>query len=153
MNRSYSKAKGVDQRANGSLDQRDHQMARTIRVLSVGPVDRGSMVHDVLLEGPRFRLSIATDYRELWAIHEHEDCQLAILHNTLAPFELEDASKFIRHRWPHARILVIRAGEDFLEDALYDDRVIPTVAREILFMTIEQLTAGWHEGRSGDGRL
>jgi hypothetical protein len=128
-------------------------MTSPIRVLSVGSVDRGSMVHDALLEGPGFLLSIATDYSGLRAMPEPEDFQVAILHNTLDSFELDDACRLIRHQWPHARILVIRAGEDFLEDALYDDRVIPTVAREVLLMSIDQLTARWHEGRTRDERL
>ena len=37
-------------------------MAAAINVLSVGPVDHGSMVHDALLDGSNFRLTIATDY-------------------------------------------------------------------------------------------
>jgi hypothetical protein len=118
-------------------------MIRAIHVLSVGSLDLGSMVHDALLEGPGFQVSIAMGYLDLCAMHEHGDFQLAILHNTLESFELEDACRFIRHRWPRARILVVRAGEDFLEDALYDDRVIPPVVREILIATFKQLTATW----------
>lgn len=38
---------------------------------------------------------------------------------------------------------MIRGGEDFLEDALYDDRVIPPVVWEILIATFKQLTASW----------
>jgi hypothetical protein len=148
-----NQAKGVDENANGSQGQRGIRMEETIRVLSVGSVDRGSMVHDALLEGPGFWLSIATDYWGLLATGEQEDFELAILHNTLDSAELEDACRWIRHQWPHARILVVRAGENFLEDYLYDDRVISTVAQDVLFMTIEQLAARLHAGRSADERL
>jgi hypothetical protein len=110
------------------------------------------MVHDALLEGPGFHLSIATGFLDLWAVQKHGDFQLAILHQTLTSPDLEDACRFIRHHWPQTRILVIRGGEDFLEDALYDDRIIPNVAREVLLATIEQLTAAQHEGRNGNGR-
>jgi DNA-binding response OmpR family regulator len=110
------------------------------------------MVHDALLEGSGFHLSIATGYLDLWAVHEHGNFQLAILHQTLTSPDLEDACRFIRRQWPHARILVVRAGQDFLEDALYDDQLFPDVDREVLLATIKVLTATWHEGRSGNER-
>jgi hypothetical protein len=135
-----------------ALNQRASRSPKTTRVLSVGSIDRGSMVHDASLEGPEFRLSIATDYWGLRTILEPEDLQVAILHDTLDSFELDDACRLIRQRWPHARILVIRTSEDVLEDALYDDRVIPPVVRKILIATIKQLTATWHEGRPGNER-
>jgi hypothetical protein len=86
-------------------------------------------------------------------MHEHEEYHIAVLHQTLASPELEEACRFIRHQWPHAGILVVRTGEDFLEDALYDDRVIPDVAEEVLLATIKQLTSRWSGGRHGNGRL
>jgi hypothetical protein len=102
------------------------------------------MVHDALLDGPNSRLSIAPDYRMLWVIPKQESIQVVILHNTLSLFELDDASRFIRRRWPHARILVLRRGEGFLDDALYDDRLAPTVVPEVLLTAIERLAGGWH---------
>lgn len=153
MNKFCNEANAFNEITHGSLDKQNLQSTKTIRVLSVGAVDQGNMIHDALLKGPGFHHLIATDYRELWAMRKQEDFQLAILHNTLVSFELRESSQFIRLQWPHARILVIRTGEDFLDDALYDDRVIPIVTKEVLLMTIEQLTAGWHERRSRDGRL
>jgi len=76
-----------------------------------------------------------------------------ILHNTLSSFELEDASRFIRRRWPHARILVLHSGEGFLEDALYDERVALTVAPGVLLAAIERLAGGWQGQRSQDAEL
>jgi hypothetical protein len=125
-------------------------MEKTIHVLSVGPVDYGSVVHDALLKGPKFRLSIATDYRELWVIPKQELIQVAILHNTLSAFELEDASRFIRQQWPNARILIIRRGVGSLDDALYDDRLAPNAAPELLLFAIERHTGKGHEWRYGD---
>jgi hypothetical protein len=89
----------------------------------------------------------------LWAIPKQESIQVVILHNTLSSFELDDASRFIRRCWPHARILVVRQGEDFLDDALYDVRVVSNVDREVLLATIECLIAGWHEWGSRDAEL
>jgi hypothetical protein len=145
MNRLSTVGKGIGETAIGSLDVREVQMPKTIHVLSVGPVDFGSIVHDALLDGPNSRLSIAPDYRMLWAIPKQESIQVVILYNTLSSFELDDASRFIRRRWPHARILVVRHGEEFLDDALYDVRVVSNVDRQVLLATIECLIAGWHE--------
>jgi hypothetical protein len=78
----------------------------------------------------------------LWEIPKEESIQVAILHNTLSPVELEDASRFIRRRWPHARILVLRRGVGLLDDALYDERVAPTVTPEVLLAAIEWLAGG-----------
>jgi hypothetical protein len=93
---------------------------------------------------------VATGSRELWLLPKHVDVDAAILHCTLSSLELEDASRFIRRQWPSARILVIRAGSEFLDDALYDDRVLPAVASQVLLPTIERLTGRRREGITGE---
>lgn len=145
MNKLCGVANFANENAIGTVSRRHTQMAVSIHVLSVGPVDRGSMVHDVLLQVPNFRLSIATDYRELWVIPKQGAIHLVILHNTLSTFELEESCRFIRQQWPHVRILVVRRGEGFLDDELYDDRVEPTVTPEILLTAIERLIGERHE--------
>lgn len=127
--------------------------AKDIHVLSVGPVDHSFLVHDALLEVPNSRLSIATDYRELWVIPKQEAIHLIILHNTLSSFELEEVCRFIRQQWPHAKILVVRRGEGFLDDELYDDRVRPTVTAEVLLTTIGRLIGERHVWRFGNAEL
>jgi len=119
----------------------------------VGPVDHSFVVHDVLLEVPNSRLSIATDYRELWEIPKQLSIHVVILHDTLSSFELEAACQLIRRGWPQARILVVRRGEDFLDDALYDYRVLPTEAVEVLLTTIERLIGERVERRFGNAEL
>jgi hypothetical protein len=81
---------------------------------------------------------------------EAERVDAAILHSTLTPLELDDASRLIRRRWPAARILVIREGSEFLDDALYDDRVFPTIVSEILLPAIERLLGTRHDATTGD---
>jgi hypothetical protein len=147
MNRLSDVAVGANEHAIGTLDPGHSRMDAAIHVLFVGPVDRGSFVYDALLDGPSFRLTIATNYQELWKMPTQESIRVAILHNTLSSFELEAACRLIRRRWPHARILVVSRGESFLEDPLYDDRVAPTLAPELLLTTIERLTGAWHECR------
>jgi hypothetical protein len=150
MNRLCDVTTFAHDNAIRTLDREHPGVAKTIHVLSVGSVDRGSVVHDTLLDEASFRLTIATDYQKLWGMPTQESIHVAILHNTLSSFDLEAAGRLIRRRWPHARILVVSSGESFLEDALYDDRVEPTAAQEVLLTTIERLTGGWHEWRSRD---
>ena len=127
---------------SGTLGQTHFQMAQTIHVLSVGPVDCGSMVHDALLDKASFRLTIATDYRKLWGIPAQESFHVAVLHDAFSTFELEAACRLIRQRWPHAKILLVSRQESSLDDGLYDDRA-PTAAPDLLGTTIERLAGGW----------
>jgi len=122
-----------------------------IEVLSVGQPEPGSLVREALRGATRFRLSTARDYRELWLASKYQAIHLAILHKSLGPFELEEAGQLIRRRCPHVAILVIRKGEGFLEDALYDDRVVPPVTPEGLLATIQKLANRVDAWRLPDG--
>jgi hypothetical protein len=141
MNRLLDVAKGTNESAIRTeiLDRTHIRMPKTVHVLSVGPVDCGSTVHEALLDRASFHLSIATDYRKLWGIPAHESIHVAILHNALPSFELEAACRLIRQRWPHAKILLVSRAEISLDDGLYDDRA-STAAPEVLLTTIERLT-------------
>ncbi len=153
MNSLRKVVKSDNGNAIASLDRRDVLRIKTIHVLSVGPVDRGNFVHDALLELANFRLSIATDYSRLWAIPKHERIHAVVIHCTFSLSELKDSCRLIRRRWPHAGILVVHQGEGFLDDALYDDRVAPTVAPEVLLTTIERLTEEEDWRRFGNAEL
>jgi hypothetical protein len=153
MKRPGKGTNGIEESPIGSPDRTVLQMAKTIHVLFVGPLAHGNMVHDVLLEIPSFHLAIATDYQELWAISQQEPIDVILLHNSFSSSELEDSCRFIRQRWPHAGILLIHRGESFLEDALYDDRVVPNVAAEILRSKIQQLNGRRQRWRSEDVEL
>jgi hypothetical protein len=153
MNISH-KTIGEDGRiTNRSLGLEELWRAETFHILSVGPVDHNFVVHDVLLEAPNLRLSIVADYRELWEFPKQQAIHVVILHDTLSSFELEAACQLIRRAWPQAGILVVRSGEDFLDDALYDDRVMPAEAPEVLLTTIERLIGERHERRFGNDEL
>ena len=62
-----------------------------------------------------------------------------ILFESLSQFELEETGRFIRHHWPRSKILVLRNGEDFLDDPLYDERVPVDISDHDLIETIETL--------------
>jgi len=150
LNRLCNVTNSVDEEAIGSLSRKRLRIPKAIHVLAVGPMDCGSMVHDALLEGPNWRLTIATESQELSVIPDEASIQVAILDNTLSEFELEDASLLIRQRWPLAKILLIGTGEGSLDRSLYDDCVAPIAAPEFLLSAIERLAAGWYEWRSGN---
>lgn len=145
MNRPCDVAQGANENAirTGALDRTHIRMSKSIHVVSVGPVDCGSMVHDALLGRTSYHLSIATDYRKLWEMSAQESIHVAVLHDTLSSFELEAVCRLIRQRWSSAKILLVAKGESLLDDGLYDDRA-PTAAPDVLLTTIERLTGVWH---------
>jgi hypothetical protein len=81
----------------------------------------------------------------MYAIPQQNDFDIAILHHTLSRLEVRNTSEYIRRRWPHAKILVISAEMDFLDDPLYDEWVPPGQSPGALLAMIEQLTGGAKE--------
>jgi hypothetical protein len=109
-----------------------------VRVLFVGPQRAGDVVYDELAEGLNSAL-LASDHSKLSLYPIQEPIRLAVLHHRLSSYQLEYATRTIRHRWPRARILVLREGEDFLDDALYDDRLVPPTCPGVVLSTIQHL--------------
>lgn len=95
------------------------------RVLSVGRLNEDVLIREP--RDPRFCFSHANDYLELWSLSRGHTYDAVILHNSLGCFELEEAARLVRRRWPSAMILLIRSGEITLEDPLYDQRLRPPV--------------------------
>ncbi len=121
-----------------------------IHILSVGRIEPGTVMRDAFLGARHFRVSFVHDYRELWISSKQHDVHAAILHNSLCSFELTEAARLVRGRWPDAKILIIRSGQVSLDRALYDRRLHPSVRREVLVQQIDSLIHGTHEGgRSG----
>jgi hypothetical protein len=134
------------QEASGTLTQIRPQKRRhlpeMIHVLAVGRLDRSCPSRDVLFDETRIWPSIAVDYidyRELWTRSGEEIIHVFVLCEALARLELEEATRFIRQQWPRTRILVIVDGEDFLDDPLYDDRILPRDPPHVLVTAIERL--------------
>jgi hypothetical protein len=84
-------------------------------------------------------LSVAAKYQDLFQTEMNQGCEVAVLHQTLSQKELIEAAHFIRRRWPTARILIVRPEEWWIEDALYDDRVVPDSNPELLLSAVERL--------------
>jgi hypothetical protein len=108
------------------------------RVLLVGRADY-SKIFDCLLSFTDFRFSLVADYRGLWAAPPMETLQLAILFDSLHSFELEASCRLIRRKWPKARILIFRSRMESLDKSLYDVRLAPNVAPQMLQATTLKL--------------
>jgi hypothetical protein len=142
----------VGKDAGTSVHPDEFSSPKRNHVLIVGSIESNNVVRCALLGEPNLTISIVADYRELWTIPNQEIIHLVILNVTLTTFELEASSRLIRQRWPRARILVVRHGEGFLEDALYDDRVRVGDTQEVLRGRIGRLLVSQFEKSRQDAR-
>ncbi len=124
---------------------------RPIQLLSVGRIDATHLSSAALCNEPNFAISVARDYRELWLQSKEETIEIALLHNSLCSFELEEAARLVRCRWPKAKILIIRFGEVHIDRAVYDDCLQPSVNSEGLIQRIFSLARSLNEGRHTRG--
>jgi hypothetical protein len=116
-------------------------MITTLDVLSVGPLNSNNFVRDVLLSRTKCRLFAVASVWDLSAILAPGEVDVAILHDTLSPGELRSCAVYIRHHWPAAKILLIHAQVDILDDPMYDERMSPDLSAETLLSMIERLAA------------
>lgn len=117
-------------------------MKPILHVLSFGlsvPLD---MAYGALLLGCQCELTIVRDYRELYAIPTNEHYEIAVLGEHLSKERLTDAAQLIRRSWPCAAILVVSAQPSVIEDALYDNRVSPSLDRAMLITEVCRLARG-----------
>jgi hypothetical protein len=79
----------------------------------------------------RKRLLCNTSYRvhavrtpcEVFEIQPEDDPHIVLLSDALGEHQLNAVAEYARHRWPHARILIIGESTPALEDHLYDETV------------------------------
>jgi hypothetical protein len=62
-----------------------------------------------------------------------------VLLASLSEKEFVETAVFVRKRWPLARILIVRLEEWWIDDALYDERVVPDINPLSLLLAIERL--------------
>lgn len=153
MSRLTNSARSAHASAIGYLNGSEIPRPSALHLLSVGPPESACILHDALFDRQNWRMTIAIDARELWVIPAQQSIHVAVLHCALSTLELEEACMTIRRRWPMARILVIREGEGFLDDGMYDDRQMPYTAPHLLLRAMERLAAESRERRPGDLRM
>jgi hypothetical protein len=125
---------------------------RTIHVLSVGRIETDRLICGALLDSPDFRVSFVHDYRDLWIGSRQQVVDAVVMHNTLCSFELAEAARLVRNRWPNAKILIIRSGEVSIDRVLYDRRLHPPVEQHILIEQIRLLSDSLREGENSGNR-
>ena len=116
-------------------------MITILDVLSVGPFYSNSFVRDVLLSRAKCRLIAATSVLDLYAIPASGKVDVAILHSALSSCELRSCAVYIRHHWPAAKILLLHAQVEILDDPMYDERMLPDSSEESVLSMIERLAA------------
>jgi hypothetical protein len=111
-----------------------------LRVLFVGPVDRCIIIRNAFLQLGRCRVTAVTSYLGLFLdIPRKESFDLVMIQQMSSLHEFLDSSAYIRRTWPCAKILVICAEAEVLDDPLYDDWVAPSHSLEVLLATIDRL--------------
>ena len=126
-------------------------LCEPVHLLFVGQGESDLSWNKVIEDVPGFKVSLVADCRDLWLLPDCGAPDIVVLLPALSLSELDDASRFIRQRWSGVRILVVREGENFLEDALYDDRVFPRESADVLFSRIFQLARQIDFWRFEDG--
>lgn len=113
-------------------------MKSSLRILSIGVAEPMHVASDIFLRQHRCELT-AADYRELYALPTEETWEVAVLYHSLSQNEIRESAHFIRRQWPKARILIVHSGTPCMDDALYDDRVVPGVNPEELLAVVDRL--------------
>lgn len=90
-----------------------------------------------LLLGRPCEIRRVLQHAELDAIRATEEYDAVVLGEALSKDNLNGAAQLIRRRWPRATILAVSAEPLDMDDALYDDRVLPgyngrTLVAEVL---------------------
>jgi hypothetical protein len=114
-------------------------MKSSLRILSIGVMEPLRVAYDIYLRQHRCELATATDYRELYALPTEEKWEVAVLYYSLSQDEMRESAHFIRRRWPKTRILIMHAETPRMDDALYDDRVVPGVNPDVLLAVVDRL--------------
>ena len=127
----------------------------SIHIVCVGKCRPQHFIYNEILDIPGFTVSTVLDYREL-STAVLDMPAIVLTHDSRGAIEMEDTCRFVRRKWPISRILVIHDGEDFLEDALYDDRVGSDIVGKdlmirILFLVQTLDVWGPHIGRKITG--
>jgi hypothetical protein len=111
-----------------------------LRVLFIGSADRCNIIRDTFLQLGRCRFTALTSYLGLFLdVPRKESFELVIIQQMSSLHEFLDSSAYIRRTWPCAKILVICAEAEVLDDPLYDEWIAPSDPPGVLLATIERL--------------
>lgn len=104
--------------AASALDWLEGQCA-----ILIDPDQERLELHRVLLAGSGGMVEHASTPCEVFGLDLEGEPRVTVLSTALGAFQLQAVAEYVRHRWPHTRILVIGQPEPHLEDYLYDEAV------------------------------
>ena len=114
-------------------------MKPNIRVLSVGLQQSLDMAYGSLLLGRPCEITRVLHRSELDTIQAGENYDVAVLGEALSKEKLIEAARVIRRRWPQANILAVAAKPLDIDDALYDERILPGHSAKVLVAEVLRL--------------
>jgi hypothetical protein len=114
-------------------------MKPSIRVLSVGLQQCLDTAYGSLLLGRPCEITRVLHGDELDTTHSGEDYDVAVLGETLSKEKLIGTARLIRRRWPQAHILAVSEKPLDIDDALYDDRILPGYDARVLVAEVLRL--------------
>ena len=112
----------------------------TLHIVSIGSPESNEFVRDSLVSRAKCRLTAVASVWDLSALSAGK-LDIAILHHSVSNSELRSCATYIRHHWPSARILLLHSDAEVLDDALYEERMLPDSSAERFSSMIERLTA------------
>jgi hypothetical protein len=118
-----------------------------ISILLIGQIAGALPDHSLLLSNDKYRVTSATDIRELSLLGATESFALSLISDTLGPTGLDNAARTVRKQWPSSRILVLGRASLILEDFLYDDALSPSCGQRELCDTLNKMSTPTGLGR------
>jgi hypothetical protein len=115
-----------------SMETRPH-------VLLIGTSGPFDCLRGCYLEEHGCVLNVVPTCLEIYQSVVFEHCEVAVFLDSLSEREFVETAHFIRRRWPLARILIVRLEEWWIDDTLYDERVVPGINPLSLLLAIERL--------------
>jgi hypothetical protein len=121
-----------------SLPKRAH-MRSNVRVLSVGLQQSLDMVYGSILMGRPCEITQVHHRNELDDIQASRHYDVAVLGEALSTEKLTEMAHLVRQRWPRTDILAVSAKPLQIDDALYDDRILPGYSAKVLLAEVFRL--------------
>ena|SRR5580658_1329700 len=124
-------------------------MKPSVRILSVGLQQSLDMAYGALLVGRPCEITRVLHRGDLDTMHASEDYDVAVIGEALSKKKLIETTRLIRRRWRQANIVIVSAKPLDIEDALYDDRILPGYSAKVLVAEVLRLMDAYRRQRAG----
>jgi hypothetical protein len=124
-------------------------MKPSVRILSVGLQQSLDMAYGALLVGRPCEITRVLHRGDLDTMHASEDYDVAVIGEALSKKKLIETARLIRRRWRQANIVIVSAKPLDIEDALYDDRILPGYSAKVLVAEVLRLMDAYRRQRAG----